>query len=68
MGFIDDAKGKAKQAVGDMTGDEKLKAEGNLDEAKGHVEDKANELKDQAGEKVNDLLGNANDKMSGDDK
>ena len=38
-GKIDQAKGRAKQAVGDLTGDEKLKAEGELDEAGGKVEE-----------------------------
>lgn len=37
-GKIDQAKGRAKQAVGDLTGDEKLKAEGEMDEAGGKVE------------------------------
>ncbi len=38
-GKIDQAKGRAKQAVGDLTGDEKLKAEGEMDEAGGKVEE-----------------------------
>ena len=36
-GKIDQAKGRAKQAVGDLTGNEKMKAEGELDEAGGAV-------------------------------
>ncbi len=38
-GKIDQAKGRAKQAVGDLTGDEKMKAEGEMDEAGGKVEE-----------------------------
>ncbi|MFO7691930.1 MAG: CsbD family protein [Vicinamibacterales bacterium] len=38
-GKIDQAKGRAKQAVGDLTGDEKIKAEGEMDEAGGKVEE-----------------------------
>jgi len=38
-GKIDQAKGRAKQAVGDLTGNEKMKAEGELDEAGGKVEE-----------------------------
>ena len=34
-GKIDQAKGKVKQAVGDLTGNDKLKAEGKVDETIG---------------------------------
>ena len=34
-GKIDQAKGKVKQAVGDLTGNDKLKAEGKVDETFG---------------------------------
>jgi uncharacterized protein YjbJ (UPF0337 family) len=34
-GKIDQAKGKVKQAVGDLTGNDKLKAKGKVDEAVG---------------------------------
>ena len=34
-GKIDQAKGKVKQAVGDLTGNDKLKAEGKIDETVG---------------------------------
>jgi uncharacterized protein YjbJ (UPF0337 family) len=39
MGAVDDAKGKAKEAVGDVTGDQKLKDEGKVDRGKGKVKD-----------------------------
>ena len=38
-GKIDQAKGRVKQAVGDLTADEDLKAEGQVDEAGGKVEE-----------------------------
>ncbi len=34
-GKVDEAKGKIKQAVGDLTGNDDLKAEGQVDEAVG---------------------------------
>ena len=39
QGKIDQAKGKVKQAVAAVTGDDRLKAEGQIDEAVGNVED-----------------------------
>lgn len=36
-GKIDLAKGKVKQAVGDLTGNDKLKVEGKVDEVVGHA-------------------------------
>jgi len=47
-GKIDQAKGRAKQAVGDLTGDEKLKAEGQVDEAEGEVEEAVGQLQRKA--------------------
>lgn len=53
------AKGRVKQAVGDLTGDEKLKKEGETDEAAGKakavihdVEEKAEELVDKVKDAV----------------
>ena len=34
-GNVDQAKGRIKQAVGDLSGDDKLKSEGQVDEAVG---------------------------------
>ncbi len=41
----DKTKGHVKQAVGAITGNDKLKREGMRDEAKGHLEGVANEAK-----------------------
>ena len=44
----EEAKGKAKQAVGDATDDEQLQAEGQAEESKANLK--------QAGEKVKDAF------------
>lgn len=46
--FIDKAKGRIKQAVGDLTNDKALKREGQADEFKGKVEGKVDDLKHAA--------------------
>ena len=39
-GRIDDAKGRVKQAAGDLTGDRDLENEGKVDRASGAIKDK----------------------------
>ena len=51
-GRVDDAKGRVKEAAGDLTGDDSLKNEGKVDRASGSVKDKVGE----AADKVKDLL------------
>jgi uncharacterized protein YjbJ (UPF0337 family) len=51
-GRIDDAKGRAKQAAGDLTGDRDLENEGKVDRASGAVKGKVGE----AAEKVKGLF------------
>ncbi|MBF4161663.1 CsbD family protein [Nocardioides acrostichi] len=53
MGFVDKAKnaaedalGKAKEAIGDTTGDDSLKAEGKKDQASSSVKDAGEKVKD----------------------
>lgn len=50
---IDEAKGRTKEAAGDLTGDKKLKREGKMDRAvsgvKGKVDDAADKVKDKIG-------------------
>lgn len=41
-------KGSVKDAVGGLTGNEKLQAEGKLDKAEGKVQQKVGEAKDDA--------------------
>lgn len=47
MGAIDNTKGKAKEAVGDMTDNSKLKTEGKSDQAKGKVKDAVDKVADK---------------------
>jgi uncharacterized protein YjbJ (UPF0337 family) len=47
MGVVDDAKGRAKEAVGDVTGDDKLKSEGKVDRGKGKVKDAVDNAADK---------------------
>jgi uncharacterized protein YjbJ (UPF0337 family) len=51
----DDLKGRAKEAVGDLTNDRDLEREGKIDQAKGKVKDKADDITDKVGDKVKDL-------------
>ena len=54
---IDEAKGRTKEAAGDLTGDDKLKREGKIDRAVSSVKDKV----DDAADKVKDKIGGGND-------
>jgi len=45
-GTTDKAKGAVKDAVGGLTGDNKLQAEGKLDKAKGAAHDAIGDVKD----------------------
>ncbi|HEV2059760.1 MAG TPA: CsbD family protein [Solirubrobacteraceae bacterium] len=47
-GKIDETKGRGKEAVGDLTGDEELKDEGKVDRASGTVKDKVGGVADKA--------------------
>jgi uncharacterized protein YjbJ (UPF0337 family) len=57
MGVLEEAKGKVKQAAGDLTDNEALKAEGEAQADKGAEERKATEARAaaQAHEKAADL-------------
>jgi uncharacterized protein YjbJ (UPF0337 family) len=46
-GKTDQMKGKAKEAVGDLTGDEELKSEGKADRQAGEVKEKVDEVIDK---------------------
>ena len=50
MGAIDEAKGRGKEVVGDLTDDDKLKREGRIDQVKGKVKDAV----DRVGDKLSD--------------
>jgi uncharacterized protein YjbJ (UPF0337 family) len=51
-GKLDDAKGRLKEAAGDVTDDQSLKDEGKVDRASGTVKDKVGDAADQ----VKDVL------------
>jgi uncharacterized protein YjbJ (UPF0337 family) len=59
---FDQAKGKVKQAAGDLTDNDGLKREGELDEAGGKVKEGFEKAKDKVGDVVDDIK----DKLDGD--
>lgn len=54
-GTADEMKGRAKEAVGDLTDDEDLKREGKADKAAGKIKDAAGAAKDWIEDKVDDV-------------
>lgn len=60
----DDAKGRVKEAVGDLTDNDRLKHEGQDDRNVG----RAKELIDDVGEKAKDLVDDIKDKVHHADK
>ena len=48
----DDAKGRVKEAAGDLTGDDRLKQEGKVDQGAGKVKDGVEKITD----KIKDAL------------
>jgi uncharacterized protein YjbJ (UPF0337 family) len=59
----DKAKGHVKEAVGDLTDDERLEREGKLDQMSGEVKGRADDAKDKVGEGVDAVR----DRMRDDD-
>jgi uncharacterized protein YjbJ (UPF0337 family) len=51
-GTVDTAKGRVKEAAGDLTDDDSLKNEGKVDRASGSIKDKVGD----AADKVKDAL------------
>jgi uncharacterized protein YjbJ (UPF0337 family) len=47
-GTTDDAKGRVKEAAGDLTGDKDLKREGKVDKAAGKAKDAVGDAADKA--------------------
>lgn len=58
QGKYDQAKGKVKQAVGDLTGNEQTKAEGQADEASGDTQQTWGKVKHGVSDTV-DAVGDA---------
>ena len=55
----DDLKGRAKEAVGDLTNNSDLKREGKTDQAAGKVKEKLSDAKD----KLEGVVDNVKDKL-----
>jgi uncharacterized protein YjbJ (UPF0337 family) len=47
MANMDEAKGRVKEAAGDLTGDQDLKNEGKVDKAAGSVKEKVGDVADK---------------------
>ena len=54
---IDEAKGRVKEAAGDLTDDEQMKREGKIDRAVSSVKHKV----DEAADKIKDKVGGRSD-------
>jgi uncharacterized protein YjbJ (UPF0337 family) len=52
-GKIDDAKGRMKEAAGDLKDDKSLKNEGKVDKATGTVKDKVGDASDKVKDAIN---------------
>lgn len=52
-GSMDDAKGRVKEAAGDLTDDKNLKNEGKVDKATGSVKDSVGDAADKVKDAVN---------------
>ncbi|HKY13782.1 MAG TPA: CsbD family protein [Microthrixaceae bacterium] len=59
-GKMDETKGRVKEAAGDLTDDDDLKAEGKADKASG----KAKQFVDKAEDKVDDAIDSVKRKLS----
>jgi uncharacterized protein YjbJ (UPF0337 family) len=53
---MDEAKGRVKEAAGDLTDDKDLQREGKMDQAGATVKEKANDAVDTVKDKANDLM------------
>ena len=59
---IDKAKGHAKEAVGDLTDDERLEREGKMDQAGGEIKGAAERARDKVDESVDAAKRAANNR------
>jgi uncharacterized protein YjbJ (UPF0337 family) len=55
MSGTDEVKGRAKEAIGDLTDDDDLKAEGKADKASGKAKDVIDNIKDKADDAVDKI-------------
>ena len=54
---IDELKGRAKEAAGDLTDNDEMKREGKIDQARSSVKGTANRAADRIGDAVKDATG-----------
>jgi uncharacterized protein YjbJ (UPF0337 family) len=52
---MDDLKGRAKEAAGDLTDNERLQREGKVDQGKAEIKDKVGDVTDKIGDKIKDI-------------
>ena len=52
---LDDLKGRAKEAAGDLTDDKDLEREGKVDQAKAEIKEKVGNVTDKIGDKIKDI-------------
>ncbi|HVF33096.1 MAG TPA: CsbD family protein [Acidimicrobiales bacterium] len=52
---MDDLKGRAKEAAGDLTDNEGLEREGKVDQGKAEVKEKVGNATDKIGDKLKDI-------------
>lgn len=57
MSNMDDAKGRAKEAAGDLTDNDDLKREGKADRVEGKVKDAVDTARDKIGELADKVRG-----------
>lgn len=60
-GSADEAKGRVKRAAGELTDDEDLKREGELDKATGKLKEKVDKSTDKLKDKVDQAKDKANE-------
>ena len=66
-GNVDELAGRGKSALGDLTGDEQTRAEGDAQQAEGRLQQATGDVKD-AVDDAKDNLGDAMDNLTGDDR
>ncbi|MEA3078333.1 MAG: CsbD-like [Actinomycetota bacterium] len=52
---LDEMKGRAKEATGDLTDNDRMKREGKLDQGKAEVKDKVGDVADKVTDKIKDV-------------
>jgi uncharacterized protein YjbJ (UPF0337 family) len=60
-GTADDIKGRTKEAVGVLTGDEELQREGKTDQAAGAAKNKLEDVTDWVEDKIDDIKDKRNE-------